>query len=410
VALRGRDRTVSQCPRAAIWLALALNTIGALLVPPTTVAIDAGALPVPPKTAAPAVSVFALQRLPVDVAVGQLIAVSFPGNTVTPELRRLIVDYKVGAVLLFRRNFANAADLARLTGQLEALGREARLPAPPLVTLDQEGGRVLRVTDGVAPLPAALALAGGGAEAVRQATAATADGLRRLGIGLNLAPVADVRTNPDDAVIGDRAFGGDPDQVAVMVAAAVSGLHQSGIGATLKHFPGLGGAAGDPHAAMPTEWRTVEEWASTLALGFAAGIAAGADAVMTTAEYVPGLDPTWTPALFSRPVVTGLLRERLGFQGVIVSDALDMAGITAAYALPQAAVAAVAAGNDLLLLGAGNSDAAEAAIAAIREAVAAGIIPADQIEESAARIVALRSRWPDPRFSPTGAVAWPPSQ
>ena len=128
---------------------------------------------------------------------------------------------------------------------------------------------------------------------------------------------------------------------------------------------------------------------------------------MTTAEYVPGLDPTWTPALFARPVVTGLLRDRLGFSGVIVTDTLDMGVIVGRYSLPEAAVAAVAAGNDLLLLGSGNSGSEQTAIVAIRDAVAAGVIPAAQVQESAVRSVALRSRWPDPRFAPTGAVAWP---
>ncbi len=398
---RRRSSTVS-------WLALAIAitlAAGDLMLPPVTTEPGTSVM-VPP---AKAVQVFSLQRLSLDVAVGQIIAVSFAGTEVSPQLRRLVLEHKVGTVLLFRHNFRDAAGLTRLTAQLDSLGREARLPAPLLVTLDEEGGRVMRVTDGVAPLPSALALAGGGADAVRRATAGTAAGLRRLGIGLNLAPVADLRTNPDDAVIGDRSFGADPERVGAMVAAAVDGLHQSGVGATLKHFPGLGGSAGDPHAAMPTDGRTRDQWEATISLSFSAGIAAGADAVMTAAEYVPGLDPSLTPALFSRLVVTGLLRERLGFRGVIVTDALDMGGIAARYSLPEAAVAAIKAGNDLLLLGSGSMGSEEAAIAAIRNAVAARVIPAAQVQESASRVVALRARWPDPRFSPTGALAWPAS-
>src|SRR6202035_1629 len=187
-------------------------------------------------------------------------------------------------------------------------GREAGLPAPLLVAVDEEGGRVMRVHDGVAPLPSQLELGARGPEGVRQAVAATASGLHALGIQLDLAPVADLRSNPADAVIGDRSFGADPSAVGPLVAAAVNGLHDGGVAATLKHFPGLGGAAGDPHSAIPTDGESLDRWTATQARSFQEGIAAGADAVMTTAVVVPGLDPTGPPAVFSRSVVRGLLR------------------------------------------------------------------------------------------------------
>src|SRR6202040_1542946 len=146
--------------------------------------------------------------LALDMAIGQMMAASFGGPNVTTGLRHLILDEKVGSVLVFGDNFTDAASLGRLTAELQALGREAGLPAPLLVAVDEEGGRVMRIHDGVAPLPAELALGGGGPEAVRQAVAATANGLHVLGIELDLAPVADLRTNPADAVIGDRSYGG----------------------------------------------------------------------------------------------------------------------------------------------------------------------------------------------------------
>jgi beta-N-acetylhexosaminidase len=346
------------------------------------------------------------------MAAGQVVAASFFGPQITPGLRHLIVDDKVGAVLIFRDNFTDAAGLKRLTTDLQALGREAGLPAPLLVTVDEEGGRVMRITDGVAPLPAAADLGARGPDAVRTATAATASGLHGLGIQLDLAPVADLRTNPGDDVIGDRSFGGDPARVGPLVAAAVGGMHDAGIAATLKHFPGLGGAAGDPHSAIPTDSESLAQWQSTQALSFKAGIDAGADAVMTTAVYVPGLDPGGVPALFSRRVVTGLLRERLGFQGVIVSDGLGMGGITARYSLPDATVAALRAGNDLILLNSGDAGYQERAILALKRAVADGTIPMSQLQESAQRVIALRARWPawapapgeqPPAYDPTSA-------
>ena len=328
------------------------------------------------------------------MAVGQMMAASFAGPSITEGLRRLIIDQKVGTVLIFGDNFTDAASLRRLTAELQRLGREAGLPAPLLVAVDEEGGRVMRIHDGVTALPSELELGARGAQAVRQAVADNASGLHALGIQLNLAPVADLRSNPADAVIGDRSFGGDPAAVGPLVAAAVGGLHDGGVAATLKHFPGLGGAAGDPHSVMPTDPESLDRWIATQARSFQAGIDAGADAVMTTAVVVPGLDPSGTPALFSRAVVTGLLRERLQFQGVIVTDGLGMGGITMLYGLPDATIAAVRAGNDLVLLNSADAGYQASAIDAVKQQVRAGAIPMDQVQASAARVIALRAHWP----------------
>jgi beta-N-acetylhexosaminidase len=362
--------------------------------------------PVPPPVPAPD------ERpapLTLDMAVGQMMAASFGGPTITEGLRRLILDQKVGTVLIFSDNFTDAASLLRLTAQLQRLGREAGLPAPLLIAVDEEGGRVMRVRDGVAALPSQLELGARGPQGVRQAVADTASGLHALGIQLDLAPVADLRWNPADAVIGDRSYGSDPGTVGPLVAAAVNGLHDGGVAATLKHFPGLGGAAGDPHSIMPTDAESLERWAATQALGFKSGIDAGADAVMTTAVVVPGLDPSGTPALFSRAVVTGLLRERLQFQGVIVTDGLGMGGITTLYGLPDATVAAVRAGNDLILLNSADAGYEASAIDAVKQQVRAGAIPMDQVQASAARVIAMRARWPVWAPSLMDAAAMPPT-
>jgi len=328
------------------------------------------------------------------MAIGQMMAASFDGPTITDGLRHLILDEKVGTVLVFGDNFADAPSLARLTAQLQALGQQAGLPAPLLVTLDEEGGRVMRITDGIAPLPSELVLGRLGPDGVRRSLAATASGLHGLGVELDLAPVADLRANPADRVIGDRSYGADPSLVGPLVAAAVGGLHDGGVGATLKHFPGLGGAAGDPHRAIPVDPVSLDQWLATQARSFSAGIDAGADAVMTTAVVVPGLDPSVTPALFSRAVVTDLLRNRLHFQGVAVTDGLGLGGISRLYSLPAATVAAVRAGNDLVLLNSGDEGYEAAAIEAVKQQVVAGIIPMAQVQASAARVIALRARWP----------------
>ena len=393
--------------RAALVVLLVLSALPSTLGPnraaPTARVVRP--TPTPAATLAPAATPSVAQPdagptpLSLDVAVGQMMAASFGGPSITDGLRHLILDQKVGTVLIFSDNFTDATSLLRLTTQLQRLGREAGLPAPLLVAVDEEGGRVMRIQNGVAALPSELELGVRGPQGVREAVAAMASGLHGLGIQLDLAPVADLRSNPADAVIGDRSFGGDPGLVGPLVAAAVNGLHDGGVAATLKHFPGLGGAAGDPHSAMPSDGESLARWAATQARSFAAGIDAGADAVMTTAVVVPGLDPSGTPALFSRTIVTGLLRDRLKFQGVIVTDGLGMGGISALYGLPDATVAAVRAGNDLVLLNSADAAYQAAAIETVKQQVRSGAIAMEQVQASAARVIALRARWP----------AWAPS-
>jgi beta-N-acetylhexosaminidase len=330
--------------------------------------------------------------LDLTMALGQTVGVAFSGREVTPGLRHLIVDDKVGTVVLLPSNFGDAAGLRRLAGQLAALGREAGLPAPLLLCLNQEGGRASAVSDGVPSMPSEEALGARGPAAVREAMAATARGLRSLGVGLDLAPVSDLRTNPADGVIGDRAYGSTPAVVGPLVAAAVEGLHDGGVGSTVKHFPGLGGQAGDPHRALPTDPMTEPQWLATHAVAIGAGIAAGTDAVMTTELVVPGLDPSGTPAVFSRPVVS-MLRDRLHFGGVIITDSLSMGGIQARMTVPEAAVAALEAGNDLMLLSNGDPAYEAQAIDAMRAAVTAGRVSPAAVRASAERVIALRTRY-----------------
>jgi beta-N-acetylhexosaminidase len=327
------------------------------------------------------------------MALGQMVGVAFSGREVTPGLRHLIVDDKVGTVVLLPSNVGDAAGLRHLAAELGALGREAGLPAPLLICLNQEGGQASAVVDGVPPMPSAAALGARGPAAVREAMAATARGLRSLGVGLDLAPVSDLRTNPADGVIGDRAYGSTPAVVGPLVASAVAGLHDGGVGSTVKHFPGLGGQAGDPHKALPTDPMTEPQWLATQARTIAAGVAAGTDAVMTTDLVVPGLDATGTPAMFSRPVVS-MLRDRLHFGGVIITDSLSMGGVQARMTVPEAAVAALEAGNDLMLLSNGDPAYEAQAVEAMRGAVAAGRVSTAAVRASADRVVALRKRYP----------------
>jgi beta-N-acetylhexosaminidase len=338
-----------------------------------------------------------------DSDIGAVLVVSQTGTEMSPIVRSMLTSGRVGGVLLFGSNFRTAAGLKAWADSLRALASSACLNHPILLMLDEEGGQVNQVQAGFAA-PSQLAAGAGGPNNVRALERGVAAGLRRLGVGLDLAPVADVRTNANDLVIGDRSFGSNAATVAPLVAAAVKGLHDGGVGATLKHFPGLGGAAGDPHVAIPTDPESDVHWQQVQMPGFRAGIAAGADAVMTTAVYVPGLGAGTTPAMFSAPVVSRL-RTQLGFQGVIITDSVSMGGIGVRYPLPQATVLALMAGNDLVLLGNGDPSYELKAMTAVRAAVASGRIDRTKLHESAARVNELRDKWgvPFTHCRPTAA-------
>jgi len=328
-----------------------------------------------------------------DADIGAVMVVSWRGAVPFDAVRPLLINDQIGGVLLFTPNFGgDPASLKGLSDRLQTLASSACFDHPILVMLDEEGGEVANVKASFAP-PWPSVMAAGGPEHVRELERINGAGLRAAGVGLNLAPVADVRTNPRDAIIGGRSFGSNTAVVAPLVAAAVQGLHDGGVGATVKHFPGLGGQAGDPHVAIPTDPESESTWEAVQLPAFQAGIAAGADAVMVTAMYVPGLGGGGTPAMFSASVIGRLRSAPLGFSGVIMSDSLSMGGIGARWGLPEAAVLALAAGNDMLLLGNGDPNYEAEAIAAVRSAVQSGRLDRTKLHESAMRVNALRDRW-----------------
>jgi beta-N-acetylhexosaminidase len=337
--------------------------------------------------------------------IGSVMVFSWRGALGWSSVRPYLVQDHVGGALLFTSNFGGTpAGMKEWSDRLTALATSECLEHPLLVMTDEEGGSLANMeAPSVPPWP--LQMASYGADRVRALEQLNGAGLRGAGVGLNLAPVADVRTNSLDGIIGARSFGSSPSVVAPLVAAAVKGLHDGGVGATLKHFPGLGGAAGDPHEAIPTDHTSLAEWTATQLPGFTSGVAAGADAVMVTAVYEPSLDGGAMPAMFS-PSIVGRLRTQLGFNGVIISDSLSMGGISARWALPEAAVLAVAAGNDMLLLGNGDPAYEASAVAAVRAAVLSGRLDRARLHESAMRVNTLRDRWgrrPMPCRTPVAA-------
>ena len=321
--------------------------------------------------------------------VGQLFVVDFTGLEPSPEIERLVRE-GIGGVVLFDKNVAEPVQIATLTNALQRIAAAAGHP-PLLISMDQEGGPVVRLRAGATHFPSAMAFGAAGSEAiVASAAGITARELRAVGVQMNFAPVLDVNTNPLNPVIGVRSYGEDPDRVGRLGAAAVRAMEVSGVAATVKHFPGHGDTVVDSHLGLPMVEHDLRRLDRIELAPYRQAIAAGCAAVMTAHIIFKALDPD-RPATVS-PAVLGFLRERMGFAGVLVTDSMAMDAITG-YAPPgEAAVQAVLAGADLVLA-CGALDAQREALNAVREAAERGRIPAARIAEAAGRVAALKQRF-----------------
>ncbi|MEU5297384.1 glycoside hydrolase family 3 protein [Streptomyces umbrinus] len=323
-----------------------------------------------------------------DTLTRDALAVLQPGFTGTSApswlLRRL--GEGLASVGLFGRNIATPAQVAALTAQLRAERDDV------LVAIDEEGGDVTRleVRTG-SSFPGNHALGAVDDTALTEAVAHELG--RRLaacGVNLNWAPSADINSNVDNPVIGVRSFGADTSLVARHTAAYVSGLQSAGVAACTKHFPGHGDTAVDSHHAMPRIDAELPVLESRELVPFRAAIEAGTRAVMSAHILVPALDPVH-PATLSRRILTGLLREELGYDGLIVTDGMEMQAISATYGIERGSVLAIAAGADAICVGGGLSD--EPTVLRLRDALVAAVrsgeLPEERLADAAARVRAL---------------------
>jgi len=313
--------------------------------------------------------------------IGQLLIGSFPGTTVSAELRSLAREFGLGGVILFARNIEAPEQVAEISHDAQALAAEL----PLWVSVDQEGGRVARLKAPFTEWPpmAVLGRSGDVTLASRFAAALAAE-LTAVGITLDYAPVLDIHTNPKNPVIGDRALAEDADMVARLGAAIVRGLQENGVAACGKHFPGHGDTSVDSHLELPIVEHSPDRIRRVECVPFREAIRAGVAFIMTAHLLVPSLDEA-NPATLSRAVVYGLLRDELGFEGVILSDDLEMQAVAATYAVPDAAVRAVAAGCDGVLICAGNVNVQAAALEALIHAVEDGRLPYARVEDALSR-------------------------
>jgi beta-N-acetylhexosaminidase len=300
-----------------------------------------------------------------------------------PDWAARLVDDGLGSVCVFGSNVRSADQLARLTGALHDRSPEL------LLATDEEGGDVTRLhmADG-SPHPGNAALGTvDDVDLTEQVARSIGVQLAAAGVDLDLAPVADANTNPANPVIGVRSFGADPALVGRHTAAYVAGLQSAGVGACVKHFPGHGDTVTDSHLAMPVVDADVDVLRARELVPFGAAVAAGAVAVMTSHVLLPALDRD-LPATLS-PTVLAVLRDELGFDGLVVSDAVDMRGASAGRGEPAAAVLALAAGCDLVCLGADkDADTHLRVVSAVVDAVRDGALPEERLADAADRVLA----------------------
>jgi beta-N-acetylhexosaminidase len=289
-----------------------------------------------------------LAKMSLEQRVGQVFMLGFEGTSLNASNRALIHDLHLGGVTLFARNIDNGPQLARLDADLQTIAD----PVPLFVSVDQEGGLVVRVTDGATIFPGNMALGATGDPALAKHVAeASAEELLAMGVNMSLAPVVDVNTNPLNPVIGVRAFGSSVEDVSKFGVATIDGLQGKSVSAVAKHFPGHGDTAVDSHRDLPVVPHSRERLESTELKPFQASMQAGVDGIMTAHLYLPAIEPEPNrPATLSRAVLTGLLREQMGYQGLILSDALDMDAIKRDRSAAEAAIEAFDAGADMLLI------------------------------------------------------------
>jgi beta-N-acetylhexosaminidase len=326
---------------------------------------------------------------PADLAVlaRGVIGIGFAGPTAARAPLEDLRAFGPGALILFARNVGAPDDLRDLVAALRALGSP-----PPLIAVDQEGGRVERINAGVAALPSAMAVgATGDVTLAERLGRLLGRDLARIGISVDLAPVADLSLQPRSTVVATRAYGDRPERVAAFATAFAHGLEHAGIAAALKHFPGHGATADDSHVALP---RIAAEAATLRArdlVPFARAIAARAASIVMSAHIVvDAFDPD-RPATLSRRVLTDLLRGELGFDGVIATDCLEMDAIANGIGTVRGAVEALAAGADLLFIS-HRLELAHEAAAAIVAAVRSGEVPPERLQDAYARVHGLRAR------------------
>ena len=333
---------------------------------------------------------------------GQLAIIGFEGHTIPPDVRAIAREFDLGGVIFFARNVAEPEQVAELAHEAQSLASEL----PLWVSVDQEGGRVARLKRPFTEWPPMMTLGRARDEALagRFARALAAE-LRAVGISLDYAPVLDIHTNPKNPVIGDRALADQADEVARLGTAIIRGLQESGIAACGKHFPGHGDTSTDSHHELPLVEHPPDRIEAVELVPFKAAIAAGVASIMTAHVLIPALDED-NPATLSPAIVDRLLKQRLGYDGLVLSDDLDMKAISGRHGYAEATVRAIDAGCDAVLMCAPRPESQVEALEAVIRAAETGRLAETRVDDALKRHRRVKERFLGPGPArPSGAPA-----
>lgn len=331
-----------------------------------------------------------LAQMTLDEKIGQMIFAGIFGTEPEAASLELITEHHVGGIIFNSQNLTGPSQTVRYVNALK--NANGINPVPLFFGIDQEGGRVSKLPGGLLPLPSALEVGERNSETYSyEVGRILAELVRAYGFNTNFAPVMDVNSNPENPVIGDRSFGNDPDLVTKHGIQVMKGLQSENIIPTVKHFPGHGDTSVDSHLALPTVPKTMEELLDLELIPFQKAIQEGADMVMIAHLLFPKLDPT-LPSSLSRLIISGLLRESMGYEGVIITDDLAMNAITDNFSIGDAAVMSVNAGSDIIMV-ANIHDHMLSAVSGLKEAVENGSITEERIDESVMRILKLKDKY-----------------
>lgn len=343
----------------------------------------------PETTAAPSPEEQTLKGMTTEQKVAQLLVAGIAGTEAGEDGISAVTDYQVGGIILFGRNVSDSRQLTALTNQLKALNGDY---IPLFLCVDEEGGRVSRMPAEITDLPSAYTFGNSSnSSLLTELGRVLGAECGAFGLNLDFAPVMDVFSNPNNTVIGDRSYSSDPETAAWAAALVAGGLRDSGTIAAGKHFPGHGDTAADSHTELPVIDKTRGEWEQSDAVPFRKAIQSGVPVIMVGHILMSSLDAE-NPASLSHTVVTGVLREQMGFDGVVCTDDLTMGAISDAYGIGEAAVRAVEAGCDLLLI-CHEAENLKTAYDALLHAVDSGRISEERLNESVLRILSLKAEY-----------------
>ncbi|MCA0971221.1 beta-N-acetylhexosaminidase [Halobacillus litoralis] len=331
-----------------------------------------------------------VEQMSLEDKAAQLFMVGFEGTSLSPSERSMIQQGHVGGVILLGRNVRSDDQLHQLVTSIKQSNSTS---TPLFVGIDEEGGRVSRIPASLSSLPSSKQIGNAGdpelSYDVGQSLAAK---VKHYGINMNFAPVLDINNNPDNEVIGDRSFGSDPETVTRLGIPTMKGIRSEGVIPVVKHFPGHGDTSVDSHAQLPIINKTTEQLNAFEWVPFKKAIQSGADAVMTAHILFPALDEQY-PATFSKKVVTGVLREQMNYDGLVITDDMAMGAISENYGTEEAVLKAIEAGVDIVLLTDTRNNQFERVHQSLLEAVEKGELSEEQIDESVKRILKVKQKY-----------------